>query len=133
MLLTLHSPTTQVAAATIHALALSEGGNVYSWGIDAGGRLGHGDGGAAEPIPRRIDALSQSVGARFWRPRVVEVAAAREHSLFLLDDGSLLSCGRLGPDTLVPRGIHGPARERERRYTWRGTGHGVVRQVQQVL
>ena len=112
----------QVAAARIHTLALSESGDVYSWGVDAGGRLGHGERGRpAEPLPRRIDCLSQSCTPRFWPSRVLEVAAGREHSLCLLEDGSVLAWGKqLGaaggaPRLLEPFGIYGPSVEVERR------------------
>jgi len=124
-----------VAAGTIHTVAVTEAGEVFSWGVDAGGRLGHGTCGA-EFFPRRLDVFSRCHGA----PRVVEVAAGREHSLFRLEDGSVLACGRneknqlglgmrlghaLRRDTsgpchdewssvVAPRLVHGPALEAAR-------------------
>ena len=76
------------AAGTIHSAAVSVCGAVYTWGVDAGGRLGHSDG-AATVLPRRVASLLGS--------RVVEVATAREHTLFRLDDGTVLACGKDGP------------------------------------
>ena len=73
------------AAGTIHSACVGECGAVYTWGIDAGGRLGHGDG-LATSLPRRVASLNSS--------RVVEVATAREHTLFRLDQGTVLICGK---------------------------------------
>ena len=90
----------------------------------------------SEFFPRRLDVFSHCHGA----PRVVEVAAGREHSLFRLEDGSVLACGRneknqlglgmrlghaLRRDTsgpchdewssvVAPRLVHGPALEAAR-------------------
>lgn len=41
--LTLDVPMIDVAAGKYHSAALSAGGQVFSWGIGKGGRLGHGD------------------------------------------------------------------------------------------
>ena len=93
-----------MACGTIHTLCATADGDAYSWGVDAGGRLGHGPGRRAEPLPRRIDAFGMM--PQSWRTplllyasfgdgrRVVEVAAAREHSLFKLANGKWLGCGK---------------------------------------
>lgn len=40
-----------------HYLALTSDGEVYSWGVGDGGRLGHGDN-FARPEPTKIQALA---------------------------------------------------------------------------
>ena len=109
-----------VSAGTIHTVAVSEAGEAFSWGIDAGGRLGLGDG-LAQPLPQQVELPSELDGSSF-RGSVVEVAAGREHTLFLLQGGVLLACGKndvfqlgLGVSepkrrmVLRPERVHGPA------------------------
>ena len=76
-----------VAAATIHSAAVTMCGRVFTWGVDAGGRLGHGDG-QAQCMPRQMHVPAKG--------RVVEVAAGREHTLFRLESGAVLACGKNG-------------------------------------
>ena len=91
-----HVAVRAVAAGTIHSAAVSIDGEAFTWGIDSGGRLGHGDG-LARALPARVEALVGRI--------VVEVAVGREHTLFRLQDGAVLSCGRSSDGVL---GLHAP-------------------------
>lgn len=75
-----------VAAATIHSAALDAAGHAYTWGVDAGGRLGRLDDPSARNQPRRV--------LEFVSQRVLEVAVGREHTLFLLESGHVYACGK---------------------------------------
>ena len=76
---------------------------MFSWGTDAGGRLGHGDG-CAQSVPKKLELPSQlheeSSGGGVGDARVVEVAAGREHTLLLLEGGVILGCGKNGDSQL---------------------------------
>lgn len=61
-----------VSAGDYHSLAITAGGDVYSWGKGNAGQLGHGNIGS-QPLPRRIAALEGR--------RVVAVSAGSLHSL----------------------------------------------------
>lgn len=81
-----------IAAGAEHSLALTAGGEVYSWGCATDGRLGHGKpasmrlwGARHEPRPRLVRALEGQ--------RVVAVAAGQMHSAALTSDGRLLVWG----------------------------------------
>ena len=73
-----------VAGGECHSLVLTDRGDAYSFGAGGEGRLGHGDLDEAME-PRRI----ASFGAR----RVASVAAGADHSLALVDGGSVYSFG----------------------------------------
>lgn len=60
-----------VAAAKHHTLAVTDSGDVYSWGSNKDGRLGVG-GADSQFTPKRVTALSK---------RVVAVAAGNRHSV----------------------------------------------------
>ena len=89
-----------IAAATIHSAAIGWDGSVYTWGVDAGGRLGHGDG-LAISLPQRVQGLACV--------HVQEIAAGREHTLFKLADGRTLSCGKGVHTHIVSQGVEGDA------------------------
>ena len=108
---------TQLACGETHALALAEGGSVYSWGRGVEGQLGRdaeraaasgeadgGDGAAGERaaesdgVPRRMDALDE------LHVSIRAVACGAVHSALLSSSGKLLLCGLLHPATLVRRG-----------------------------
>ena len=103
---------TSVAAGKKHILAVSYGGEVFSWGDDSFGQCGIG--GAKKPtnvnnpqttytLPRRLEALN---GVR------VRIASTSQfHSLVVTYDGRLYAFGRnfhgqlgVGPNGLPPRG-----------------------------
>ena len=76
----------QVAAGSDHTVALSSEGEVFTFGRNKFGQLGHGDMACeSERIPRRVDAL---VGRR-----VVQVAASSSHTAVLTCDGEVFTFG----------------------------------------
>lgn len=82
---------TSIAAGMEHSLAASDGGELFSWGSSASGRLGHGSGGLLrwltrdESIPRVVEAL-QGV-------KVASVAAGDSFSGAVDDDGFVHTWG----------------------------------------
>ena len=77
-----------VSVGSYHTLALTETGEVLSFGFGEEGQLGHGDE-ANQFVPKVIEAL---LGMR-----VVAIAAGGFHSLVLTDEGAVLSFGgRIG-------------------------------------
>ena len=74
----------QVAAGCHHALARTDGGEVYAWGWNAQGQLGLADR-ASHPMPRRVFTLEGAVAA--------EVAAGERFSLVRLADGRVYAFG----------------------------------------
>ena len=68
-----------------HSIFVTQSGQVYTCGHGQGGRLGHGLAEASVVIPSRIHTLDKQV--------CVQVAAAADHSLFLMDSGTVWSCG----------------------------------------
>jgi hypothetical protein len=75
-----------VSSSKFHTLFLEDHGRVFSSGQGGGGRLGHGDE-QAVLTPRLINYF---VGKRI---PVKAVVAARNHSLFLGENGLVYSCG----------------------------------------
>uniref|UniRef100_UPI00398E659F alsin isoform X3 n=1 Tax=Pristiophorus japonicus TaxID=55135 RepID=UPI00398E659F len=65
----------QVAAGAYHSLALTARSQVYSWGRNTYGQLGHAESPTVMPRLAKIPE-----GVRVW-----DVAAGQEHSLFLAD------------------------------------------------
>jgi len=92
-----------------HTLLLTRDGVAFSFGQSMSGQLGHGAR-EAESVPRAVGTL-QSKG------RIAQVAAGGSHSLFLLEDGTVYSCGSsafgaLGQggstkEALVPKDLSG--------------------------
>lgn len=70
------------------SLALTNGGEVYSWGYNGQGQLGHGDT-ASRNLPAKIPGLTG----------VKAIAAGANHSLFLLENGRIFYCGNDGVNT----------------------------------
>jgi len=75
---------TAVEAASTHSIALDVNWEVWSWGQGQGGRLGHGDN-QTRILPSKVEDL---VGQR-----VVRIAASKDHSLAVTDEGLLFSWG----------------------------------------
>eukprot|EP00947_MAST-08B_sp_MAST-8B-sp1_P002991 g2991.t1 len=73
-----------MSAGGWHSLVLAEDGTVYSCGYGGHGRLGHGNE-ENQDVPKLIEALSGM--------KVCAVSAGLEHSLFLMEDGRVYSCG----------------------------------------
>lgn len=82
------SPTrgciSKVVLCKFHTVFLSEGGDVYTCGHGHGGRLGHGNDKTCLS-PKHVEALKNEV--------CTDVAAARDHTVFLTDNGVVFTCG----------------------------------------
>lgn len=76
-----------IATAENHTLALSETGDVYSWGSDRLGQLGHGNNDANRIMtsPKRIEALRKE--------NIIGIAAGDSHSLCFTANGEVLAWG----------------------------------------
>lgn len=85
----------QVACGSDFTLAVSQIGDVYSWGYGERGQLGHGqeDDESAQWSPRRIEALRQDVDSL---GRVTQVACGEAHVLALTENASVLAWGESG-------------------------------------
>ena len=79
-------PILSVSAEASHCLAVSERGEVFSWGSDAFGQCGHGSASEDELLPRRVGALT---GAR-----ARSASAGCLHSLVVTEDGAMYFFGR---------------------------------------
>jgi len=81
-----------VADGGYHALAVVHGGKVYAWGDNASGQLGLG----TEKGPEECSSTPCSTRARQVPELsgVTAVAGGREHSLALLESGSVFAWGR---------------------------------------
>ena len=69
----------------LEAVAVSDKGELYSWGAGRDGKLGHGDA-AQQPRPRRVGG---ALGSR----RCTHCSAGDGHSLVVADGGQLFSFG----------------------------------------
>lgn len=85
-----------VAAGENHSFAVDVQGKVFAWGLNSHGQTGVSeDMGGTEHVlwqPTEVTALHPDVLGR--GRRVVQIAAAEHHTLFLVNDGSVYSCGR---------------------------------------
>jgi hypothetical protein len=75
-----------VAAGSLHTVALSEAGHVFTWGWGWNGQLGHGDG-WKKIAPRQVEP------GRFGGERVVFVAAGAKHTVAVTAGGRLYTWG----------------------------------------
>ena len=103
---------TDISVGARHVLALARSGDVYAWGDGSGGRLGVG----SLPVinftsmpPGMINDLPFPVRVPPFG-RVVALSAGLDHSLALMDDGTLRAWGRnthgqIGDGTLLNRGV----------------------------
>ena len=70
------------AAGAAHSLCLSEDGELFAWGLNVGGALGHGGPPmSVERAPRRVLAFEGEDGESGAPLRFCFVAAGAEHSL----------------------------------------------------
>lgn len=79
----------KIAAGSYHSLAISEEGQLWSWGYAIHGQLGHGiieD----ERTPRRVDYWDYST------VKVVSVAAGYAHTIGMSGNGHLVRCLLIG-------------------------------------
>ncbi|XP_059486936.1 serine/threonine-protein kinase Nek8-like isoform X2 [Neocloeon triangulifer] len=74
----------EIAVSDDHCLALTKDGDVYAWGQGSHGQLGQGKNeGSSEPI--FVEALRNR--------RILTLAAGENFSVFVSDNGVVLSCG----------------------------------------
>ena len=75
-----------VAAGGLHTVAVTAGGQLYSWGHGGHGRLGHGD------LGNRLVPTQVGAGV-FGGSAVVMAACGYYHTLVVTHDGALWACG----------------------------------------
>ncbi len=75
----------QVSVGFSHILAVTVENTVFSWGAGGRGQLGHGD-----SAPRPSAAIVEALKGR----TISRVEAGGEFSMFLSDNGIIMSCGR---------------------------------------
>ncbi|XP_039986682.1 probable E3 ubiquitin-protein ligase HERC6 [Xiphias gladius] len=78
-------PVIQVACGDGHSLALTKGGDVFSWGLNSHGQLGLGKEVSQQDTPVLVCALSGVA--------VTQIAAGATHTLFLTLSGLVYCCG----------------------------------------
>ena len=111
-----HEKVVFVAAGGHHTVAVTQKGQLYTWGCHSCGQLGHGqDANTGDWLKdfknRKVPTLVQS--DEFENKSVVMAACGKNHTMVLKGDGSLWACGlardlQLG---LLPRGFFPTANE----------------------
>ncbi|XP_058829831.1 probable E3 ubiquitin-protein ligase HERC4 isoform X2 [Topomyia yanbarensis] len=79
---------TQVSCGTAHSLAITNWGQLFTWGSNAVGQLGHDSDLSSYTTPRMVKAIATK--------SVIQVAAGQMHSLALTNSGELYSWGANG-------------------------------------
>ena len=74
-----------VATGFGHCLAVTERGEVFSWGFGRNGQCGHGQSRGNQKLPRRVDALTGV--------RVRSASTGDSHSLVVTEEGGMYSFG----------------------------------------
>ena len=76
-----------ISAGVNHTLAITDRGDLFSWGSDRFGQLGYGgsDAGKGSFIPKKVENLKKSV--------VVAIAAGDSHSVCFTDSGEIYTWG----------------------------------------
>ncbi|KAM8903194.1 E3 ISG15--protein ligase HERC5-like isoform 2-T2 [Spinachia spinachia] len=75
----------RVACGTSHSLALTKGGDVFSWGLNSHGQLGLGKEVRLQLVPDLVCALTGVA--------VTQISAGASHTLFLTLPGLVYCCG----------------------------------------
>ncbi|MFW6437374.1 MAG: RCC1 domain-containing protein, partial [Armatimonadota bacterium] len=85
------SDIVSVSAGMYHTLAIREDGSVWAWGANTFGQLGDGRWGidASSAVPVRV----LGVGGEGYLQGVVAVAGGWDHSVALLEDGTVVAWG----------------------------------------
>ncbi|KAJ8000717.1 hypothetical protein DPEC_G00183250 [Dallia pectoralis] len=78
-------PVIQVACGNVHSLALTRGGEVFSWGLNSFGQLGLGKDFPLQTIPALVHSLTGVP--------VTQIAAGGTHTLALTLSGQVYCCG----------------------------------------
>ncbi|XP_054456253.1 probable E3 ubiquitin-protein ligase HERC6 [Anoplopoma fimbria] len=81
----LQIPVIQVACGNSHSLALTTGGDVFSWGLNSHGQLGLGKEVGLQYVPDLVTALNGVA--------VTQISAGATHTLFLTLPGLVYCCG----------------------------------------
>jgi Regulator of chromosome condensation (RCC1) repeat len=79
-----HERCIAVAAGELHSAAVTEQGDVYSWGDGFCGQLGHADK-RPQVLPKQVMALGEEI--------VVQVSCGSRHTVMVTDEGLCYSCG----------------------------------------
>ena len=77
-----------IAAGAAHSVAMTQDGDILTWGAGAQGRLGHGAS-SNEILPREVKLSAHAT------VRAVSVAAGDCHTCVLRSDGSIVTWGRV--------------------------------------
>jgi E3 ubiquitin-protein ligase HERC4 len=77
----------QVAAGANHACLVHQSGQLYTWGLGVGGRLGHGFG---ENANSREDCGAPTVVVGLMSKAVVKTACGHSHTMALTSRGAHL-------------------------------------------
>ena len=90
----IHDKVVSLAAGDYHSLALTEGGDIYSWGENVHGQLGDGSTNHSE-FPQLIKGIPG---------KVIGITAGSHHSLAVLENGMVFgfgenTFGQLGDET----------------------------------
>ncbi|XP_077518796.1 MYC binding protein highwire isoform X2 [Amblyomma americanum] len=109
-----NSPAVQVACGMHHTVVLLQNGQVYTFGSNQHGQLGHGD-----LILRGSPTLVYTL------PTVTQVAAGSNHSVFLTACGQVYTCGSYQKGQLGRGAPEEGASGGSRRRSSSGDGHGL--------
>jgi hypothetical protein len=74
----------QVVLCKFHSVFLSSNGRVFTCGLGRGGRLGHGT---------EHTLIEPTVISELLKEKIVQVAASRDHTVFLTRKGVVYTCG----------------------------------------
>jgi alpha-tubulin suppressor-like RCC1 family protein len=87
----LHVKISKISVSENHSMALTSMGDIYTWGSNRFGQLGHGDSDKADAaasqhmVPRKVKSLAKLV--------VVGIAAGSTHSTCFTNDGEVYAWG----------------------------------------
>lgn len=67
----------QIACGASHSLALDRWGQVFAWGSDSSGQLGHQLNNTLQPVPKIVKGLAAA--------HIIQIASGEKHSVALSD------------------------------------------------
>jgi Regulator of chromosome condensation (RCC1) repeat len=79
-----HERCIAVSAGELHSAAVTEQGDVYTWGDGFCGQLGHADK-RPQVLPKQVMALGEEI--------VVQVSCGSRHTVMVTEEGACYSCG----------------------------------------
>ncbi|CAM9456319.1 unnamed protein product [Ectocarpus sp. 6 AP-2014] len=113
-----HQAVTDVAVAETHTAALTREGELYTWGRDRFGQLGHGSAGSSGRFaPKRVEGLRKVT--------VVAVAAGTEHTAVATSSGHCYTFGRNNHGQLGLAGVKETCAPRVVSYLASGASRGA--------